>query len=442
MQDTRPTSFWFEVFGCQMNKLDAELLRAELLEHGCVEAGSPEDAGLIFFVTCSVRQHAEDRVYSRLGTLKHLKARKPDLLIGVLGCMAQKDRDEIVRRAPHVDLVCGTRDMFHLRDLIERAVASPGPLVATGDDLPPEFSRYPAHRPAKYQASVSIIRGCDNFGAYCIVPYVRGREASRPPGQIVDECRSLVDDGCREIMLLGQNVNSYGKGLQPPATFPDLLAAINDIPGLQRLRFVTSHPKDASRELFAAIGALDKVCEHIHLPPQSGSDRILKAMNRRYTSSHYRELVAMARELVVDIEFAADLIVGFPGETEEDFQQTLSLMRDVEFLNCFVFRYSPRPGTAAANQDDDVPLAVKARRNTQVLDLQQQISERKNAAMHGTTVEVLVEGPSKKNAAVLSGRTRRNHIVVFQGDAGKLTGELADVKIESSTALTLFGQLV
>jgi tRNA-2-methylthio-N6-dimethylallyladenosine synthase len=432
---------WFETFGCQMNKLDAELIRGDLLEHGYLPAERAEAADVILFTTCSVRQHAEDRVYSRLGALQRAKARRPGLIIGVLSCMAQKDRDEIVRRAPHVDLVCGTHDMFRLRELIEQVLASRRRIVATEVDHISPLLRYPARRPVRHRAYVAIMRGCDNYCSYCVVPYVRGREVSRPPAEIVDECRRLADDGCKEITLLGQNVNSYGTGLEPRVTFPDLLGLLNEVPGLERMRFVTSHPKDASRELFAAMACLDKVCEQIHLPPQSGSDRILELMHRGYTAAQYRELAAMARALVAGVEFAADFIVGFPTETEDDFEASGQLMRDVEFPNSFVFKYSPRPGTAAARLPDDVPAEVKARRNGALLALQQQISARKHAAMVGQTVEVLVDGPSKKDPARLSGRTRRNHIVVFQGDAGKLAGQLVSVRIESSTALTLFGRL-
>ena len=433
---------WFQTFGCQMNKLDAELLRGDLLTNGFIPATDINSADAILFVTCSVRQHAEDRVYSRLGALKQLKKRRPEVIIGVLGCMAQKDRDAIIRRVPHVDLVCGTRDMFRLRELIEETIATGRPIVAGDGETLPGFHRHPAYRPMRHHAYVSIMRGCDNYCAYCIVPYVRGREASRAPGDVVDECSRLVDDGCREITLLGQNVNSYGRGLDPAVTFPELLGRLNDINGPIRLRFITSHPKDATRELFAAMGSLKTVCEHIHLPPQSGSDRILKAMNRHYTSAHYRELVAMARGLVNGLEVTADLIVGFPGETDGDFECTAQLMRDVKFINSFIFKYSPRPGTAAAELPDDVAPEVKAARNHLLLELQSEISAAGNAAMIGQTVEILVEGPSKRDATRLTGRTRGNHIVVFPANGRHQAGELVGVKIVSATALTLFGQAV
>jgi len=434
---------WFQTFGCQMNKLDAELLRGDLLANGFIPATDINSADAIFFMTCSVRQHAEDRVYSRLGSLKQLKKRRPEVIVGVLGCMAQKDRYAIIRRVPHVDLVCGTRDMFRLRELIGQTIATGRPIVAGDGEAPPQFHRHLVYRQEpRHHAYVSIMRGCDNYCAYCIVPYVRGREASRKPGDIIEECRHLVDDGCKEITLLGQNVNSYGRGLKPAITFPELLGRIDGINGLSRLRFVTSHPKDATRELFAAMDSLETVCEHIHLPPQSGSDRILKAMNRHYTSEHYRELVAMARGLVNGLEVTADFIVGFPGETDGDFECTAQLMRDVKFINSFIFKYSPRPGTAAAKLPDDVTPEVKAERNHLLLELQSEISTAKNAAMVGQTVEMLVEGTSKRDATRLTGRTRGNHIVVFPANGLDLTGELVRVKIVSATALTLFGRVV
>lgn len=432
---------WFETFGCQMNKLDAELLRGDLLDDGCVVATDINSADVILYVTCSVRRHAEERVYSRLGQLKRLKNRRPEIIIGVLGCMAQKDRETVLKRAPHVDLVCGTRDMFRLRALLEDVRADGRQIVAGDGEGLPRIERHPGGRPRHHHAYVSIMRGCNNFCAYCIVPYVRGREISRPADDVVDECRRLVEDGCREITLLGQNVNSYG-GDGACVHFPALLAKLNDIRGLSRLRFVTSHPKDAGRELFEAMAELDKVCEHIHLPPQSGSDRILDAMNRRYTADGYRELAAVARELVPGLEITADIIVGFPGETDEDFRATARLMRDVEFINSFIFKYSPRPSTAAAKLHDDVPLDVKAERNHELLALQESISERRNAAMVGRSFEVLVNGPSKKDASRFSGRTRSNHIVVFPAGEADLAGELVNVTIESSTALTLFGRRV
>ena len=291
------------------------------------------------------------------------------------------------------------------------------------------------------------MRGCDNYCSYCIVPYVRGREFSRPVTDIIDEVNSLADDGCKEVTLLGQNVNSYGKGLSGNVTLATLLRKLDPIEGIERIRFVTSHPKDMTKEIIEAVGELPKVCEYLHMPAQSGSDKILKKMRRQYTSAHYRELVEMAKSLAPDIKIASDFIVGFPGETEEDFEDTVNLMKDVRYQNCFIFKYSPRTGTAATEFPDDVGEETKKRRNHILLDLQKKISTEENRKMVGKSVEVLVEGTSKSDAGRLSGRTRQNQIVVFGLPEGSnqsnvsssLPGKLAKIDIVDSTDLTLFG---
>lgn len=430
---------FIHAYGCQMNKLDAELALGALRRAGYEKAAEPGDADVILFNTCSVRAHAEQRVYSNVGKLKYLKRRKPHVVIGILGCMAQKDREKIFERLPHVGLVCGTREFPRIAELIDEARKTETHIVACAEDEIVRYQREAACRPDHFRAFVGIMRGCDNFCSYCIVPYVRGREISRPLEEIVDEARRLVEDGCREITLLGQNVTSYGKSFGQRGALAGLLAQLDKIRGLDRLRFVTSHPKDMSREILQAVRDLPSVCEYLHVPAQSGSNRILKAMSRGYTSEQYRDLVALARDLVPDIAVASDFIVGFPGETDVDFEATASLMRDLGFQTSFVFKYSPRPGTRAAGLDDNVSWAEKKRRNVALLDIQSAINQAEHEKYIGREAEVLVEGVSKRDPNRLTGRLRTNHIVVFEGDE-KLTGKTVRVRITSCTALTLAGE--
>jgi len=433
-----PNRVFIHAFGCQMNKLDAELALSALWRAGYEEAATPEEADVVLYNTCSVRAHAEERVYSNVGKLKSLKRRKPRLIIGILGCMAQKDGEKIFERLPHVDLVCGTREFPRIAELIEEARRADR-VLACSEDAAVSEAREISVRPNRRQAFLSILRGCDNYCAYCVVPAVRGPEISRPAVEVVDEAKRLADDGCREITLLGQNVNSYGKSFTPPtAALADLLARLDRIAGLARVRFVTSHPKDMSREILEAVRDLPTVCEHLHMPAQSGSDRVLAAMNRRYTASGYRDLVALARELVPGIAIASDFIVGFPGETAAEFDETAALVRDVRFQNSFVFKYSTRPGTAAAKLADDVPWEEKRRRNLALLEIQSAIQLEENRKFIGQEAEVLVEGPSHRDASRLTGRLRTNQIAVFEGPQ-TLAGELVRVRVESATPLTLAG---
>jgi len=430
---------FIHAFGCQMNKLDAELALSHLARAGYARCDSPEEADLVLYNTCSVREHAEERVYSNVGKLKFLKRRRPDVVVGILGCMAQKDQGRIFERLPHVDLVCGTREFPRIVELVEQARRRRG-VLACGEAEAVREERDVRHRAHPFQDFITIMRGCNNYCAYCIVPYVRGREVSRPMEEIVDEARRLTDDGVREITLLGQNVNSYGLSFGRPGALVELLGRVAALPGLARLRFVTSHPKDMTRDILQAMRDLPAVCEHLHMPPQSGSDRVLKAMNRRYTAAQYRNLAALARDIVPGLALAGDFIVGFPGETEAEFEETAALVRELRFQNAFVFKYSPRPGTAAARLSDDVPEAEKRRRNQVLLGIQSRVNLEENARAIGSEVEVLVEGPSPRDPRRLIGRARTNQIVVFEG-APALAGRLVRVRIESSTALTLAGRL-
>ncbi|NUN24469.1 MAG: tRNA (N6-isopentenyl adenosine(37)-C2)-methylthiotransferase MiaB [Candidatus Jettenia caeni] len=423
-----------------MNKLDAELSLGLLQEEGYRIVDNVNEADVILFNTCSVRQHAEDKVYSHLGSLKTLKKRHPDVIVGVLGCMAQKDGEAIFKRMPHVDLVCGTRMFSRLPELILKIRSHGSHVLAIDEDHIVNVKRAVTYRPNIHQAFVTVMRGCDNFCSYCIVPYVRGREVSRTITDIKEEVQALIANGCKEITLLGQNINSYGKGLQGTITLGDLLSELNDLDGLDRIKFVTSHPADMSRDIIRTISRLEKVCEHLHMPAQSGSDQILKRMRRGYTSTYYRELIQFAKELIPHLTVASDFIVGFPGETEKDFQETVRLMEDMRFQNCFIFKYSPRTGTKAAELEDDVPDEIKRARNIRLLELQKCISLEENTKMIGKRVQVLVEGASKSDANRLSGRTKQNHIVVFNSPLD-LVGKLVNVMIHEVTDLTLYGIL-
>jgi len=431
---------FFETFGCQMNKLDAELSLGLLQEDGYKIVDKVDEADVILFNTCSVRQHAEHKVYSHLGALKTLKKRHPEVIVGVLGCMAQKDGEAIFKRMPHVDLVCGTRMFSRLPEMLLKIRNHGSHVLAIDEDQIVNVKRAVTYRPNFYQAFVTVMRGCDNYCSYCIVPYVRGREISRTIADVKEEVQSLVSNGCKEVTLLGQNINSYGKGLSGNVTLGDLLTELNEIDGLERIRFVTSHPADMSRDLIRTISRLDKVCEHLHMPAQSGSEDVLKRMRRGYTAGYYRDLISYARELIPHLTVASDFIVGFPGETEEDFQETVQLMEDIRFQNCFIFKYSPRTGTKAAELKDDVPDKTKRARNMKLLELQKQISLEENKKIIGKEMQVLVEGASKSDPNRLSGRTRQNHIVVFNGSQD-LGGKLAGVVIHEVTDLTLFGKL-
>ncbi|MDO8140215.1 MAG: tRNA (N6-isopentenyl adenosine(37)-C2)-methylthiotransferase MiaB [Candidatus Brocadiales bacterium] len=431
---------FFETFGCQMNKLDAELSLGLLQEEGYKIVDKVDEADVILFNTCSVRQHAEDKVYSHLGALKILKKRHPEVIVGVLGCMAQKDGEAIFKRMPHVDLVCGTRMFSRLPEMLLKIRNHGSHVLAIDEDQIVNVKRAVTYRPNFYQAFVTVMRGCDNYCSYCIVPYVRGREISRTIADVKDEVQSLVSNGCKEVTLLGQNINSYGKNLGGNVTLGDLLSELNDVEGLDRIRFVTSHPADMSRDIIRTVSRLGKVCEYLHMPAQSGSDEVLKKMRRGYTAGYYRDLIYYARELIPRLSVASDFIVGFPGETEKDFQETVQFMEDIRFQNCFIFKYSPRTGTKAAELEDDVPDEIKRERNRKLLELQKRISLEENTKMIGKEVDVLVEGASKSDPNRLSGRTRQNHIVVFNGSQD-LVGELVDVTINEVTDLTLFGKL-
>ena len=445
-----------------MNKLDSELLANEFVGRAFELAEQADAADVLVFNTCSVRQHAENRVLNCLGRLDEQKKHRSGLVGAVVGCMAQNHGHKLLEKYPALDIVCGPGELHQLGDLIEKVRAGAGRQLAITERLrarketPTALEHLDTERPAdrnlcKAQAFVRVMRGCDKFCSYCIVPTVRGREISRPPGNIVKEIRHLVQAGCIEITLLGQTVNSYRyRDNSREVRFGELLRRTGEVQGLKRLRFVTSHPKDFTDDIFRAMAEVPAVCEYLHMPAQSGSDRILATMQRGYTSSEYLALIRRGREIVPELSLAGDFIVGFPGETDEDFQATVRLAKAVRYKNCFVFKYSPRPGTAAARRlADDVPVEVKKRRNNELLSVQEEISLQLNREFIGRTVEILVEGPSKTarkkqspNIRQLTGRTRGDHIVVFDAsdNSEDLIGRLVNVSIRDASALTLFGE--
>jgi tRNA-2-methylthio-N6-dimethylallyladenosine synthase len=455
---------YIETVGCQMNMLDSELVVATLRKQGYELADSPRAADAILYNTCSVREQAENKTYSALGRLRRLKEQFPEKVIGVLGCMAQKDQALLFERAPYVDLVVGPGQLHRVPELIERAAEGAGRQMAVSlgrADGPRETIarshesfdplRDPEMRPTPYQAYVRIQYGCDKFCTYCIVPMVRGPEQGRNPAVIEAEARLLVDQGCLEITLVGQTVNSYRHAAGERTTrLADLLERLQAIEGLRRIKFVTNYPKDMSDSLLAAVRDLSKVCPYLHVPAQSGSNSVLARMKRGYSVEEYREMHARIRGMLPAAAVASDFIVGFCGETEEDFAATVELVRECRFKNSFIFKYSPRPGTVGDRRHaDDVPHDVKQRRNNELLAVQNAISHEDNQAFIGRQVEVLVEGPSKtaqKHAeqgplVQLVGRTPCDRIVVFDGNR-RLAGQILPVVIYNVAPHTLFGAVV
>jgi tRNA-2-methylthio-N6-dimethylallyladenosine synthase len=504
---------YIETVGCQMNVLDSELVAADLLEQGYQLVDTARQADTILFNTCSVRQHAEDKIYSALGRLKQFKEQRPDIIIGVMGCMAQKDQEQIFQRAPHVDLVVGPGQLRQLPALLEqlraRCATLPTPnqpsvgarrgaieilpstlgrgaieilpstfgrgargegisagvgrilevsldrKAGSRSNVRESFQQYDPHRTVAtravpHQALVRIMFGCDKFCSYCIVPSVRGPEQSRPVDEIVEEVRRLADDGCLEVTLIGQTVNSYSDSTSGRTMrLSDLLARLHQIEGIRRLKFVTNYPRHMTDDLLMAVRDLTKVSPYLHIPAQSGSNEVLLRMKRGYSVEEYCEMLARIRETIPGAAVTSDFIVGFCGESEDDFQKTVDLVRQGRFKNSFIFKYSARPGTKAAELfDDDVPEAVKRRRNNELLAVQNAVSMEENQPFLGRTVEILVEGPSKvsrkkttdETTVQLVGRTACDRIVVIDGPR-ELTGIILPVVIEKVDAFTLFGSV-
>jgi tRNA-2-methylthio-N6-dimethylallyladenosine synthase len=407
-------TFFLKVWGCQMNAAEADRIGAQLRSLGWRPVADAADADLVFLHTCCVRQRPERKLYGFLDALRQLKREKPHLVIAVGGCMAQKEGERIFQRAPNADILVGPRRLGRLPDLVAAFQSTGEPQVdlalEDGETTLPEA-------PPALTAFVPIIEGCTNYCAYCIVPHVRGPERSRPSIEIRAEIEHLAARGCREITLLGQNVLVYGADRPGERDFPALLQFVHDVAGIERLRFTTSHPRDADERLFRAVAGLPRVCEALHLPMQAGHDDLLAAMNRRYTVADYLRKVELAREIIPDLALTTDLIAGFPGETEEQFRASLEVYRRLRFDQAFMFAYSPREGTAAAGMPNSLPVEVKHRRLGELIAMQNQISTEINQAAVGRTFEVLVEGPSARNPARLSGRTRQNKLAIFPGPA-------------------------
>lgn len=429
-------------FGCQLNVSDGEKIKGILKEIGFSFTDNPEDSDIIILNTCAVRESAEDRVFGIIGSMKKLKAEKPDLIIGVSGCMTaqEKNLERIKKSYPQVDIVLGTSAINSLPGLIYEHLNSNRFAYDISEYA--DFScRTEQVRESSFKASVPIMFGCNNFCTYCIVPYVRGRERSRNSQDIIDEVTALVNQGYKEIMLLGQNVNSYGKDLENDMTFPELLREINRIEGDFIIRFMSSHPKDATKELLDTILECEKVAKHLHLPVQSGSNSILRAMNRNYTVEKYLETVKYLRERYKDFSLTTDIIVGFPNETDEEFQDTVRLIKQVEYDNIYSFIYSKRSGTKASEINDTIPEEVKSRRMRELLEVQREISDRHYKRFVGKTMRVLADGKSRKHEGFLTGKSNEFIIAEFKGDES-LIGSFVNIKVTDSMNWAVTGEII
>lgn len=427
-------------FGCQMNEHDTEQIAGLLSAIGYVRTDAPEEADMILLNTCSIREKAEHKLYSQLGHLRPLKEQNPSMVLGVCGCVAQQEAAKIFKRVPFVDLVLGTKAIPKLPMLVQNLESRPR-VLDVSDAAWSDESDYTTMRERKFNAFITIIRGCDNYCAYCVVPYTRGREESRPSADILKEARALAADGVIEITLLGQNVSSYRDADYGKSSFPHLLRLLNDVDGLKRIRFITAHPKDLTDELIETMAELPNVCEHFHLPVQSGSSHVLRLMNRKYDRDWYLNRIAALRRAMPDIAITTDLIVGFPGEREEDFQETLSLLREVRYDAIFGFEYSNRPNAKSGNFPDQVAKELKVERLQQVFEVQRGISLEIHAGMVGKIYEVLIESANPRFPGTLTGRTRHNHAVTFSGSE-HLVGSMAFANITEAHPYRLAGELI
>jgi tRNA-2-methylthio-N6-dimethylallyladenosine synthase len=437
----RKPTFRIQNEGCQMNSLQTESVAAIMEQIGYQKIDS-ENADAVIYNTCTVRENANQKIYGHLGHLKSIKRKNPDMKIILFGCMMQEPHvvEEIRKNYPFVNLVFGTHNLHKFPELFYRTLTSDSQIIDIWKESEEIVEGMPTSRKYPFKTGVNVMFGCNNFCSYCIVPYVRGREKSREPQAIIEEIRALVDDGVKEIMLLGQNVNSYGKTLENPISFAQLLTQIEEIEGLKRIRFMTSHPKDLSDELIEVMANSKKVCHHLHLPLQSGSSRILQKMNRHYDKEKYLELVDKIRRAIPDISLTTDIIVGFPGETEEDFQETLDVVAKSGYDTAFTFIYSKRTGTPAANMPNQVPEDVIKERFNRLLTLVQENGRKESSRFTGMVKEVLVEEESKEKG-MLTGRTEHNLLVHFQGDAS-LIGQFVNVQLDTCKGFYYFGHIV
>lgn len=434
-----PRTYLTYTYGCQMNERDSETIAGILADRGLEPVTTETQADMILINTCTVRDKAEQKVFGLLGKLQKLKEERPHMILGITGCMPQQQAvaEKIKARFPFMDLIIGTHNLSQLGLYLDEIINERRQVMEIWEQRASEENEVPARRSGRFKAFVNINYGCNNFCTYCIVPYVRGREKSRRPESILAEIRGLVEEGYREITLLGQNVNSYGKDLPEGSDFASLLAMVNDVEGLWRIRFMTSHPRDVSERLIEAIASLPKVCQHVHLPLQSGSNRILAAMNRGYTREHYLNLVAKLKEAIPSLAITTDLIVGFPGETEVDFQETLTVVREVGFDSAFTFMYSPRTGTPAASMEEQVEGGVKRSRLQELLKLQNALSLERNLALVGTVQELLVEDREGERH---KGRTSGHKLVYFDSPQD-LNGKLVPVRITQAKTWNLLGEV-
>ena len=436
---------FLETFGCQMNVADTDRMELILFHSGYRRTQEKEDADLILVNTCSIREKAEQKTFSLFGGLKPLKTTNPDLILGLTGCMGQQDGEKMLKKMPYLDFVLGPDQVEGIEQAVNRVRESKKPFVWTGFDIEKKYSipEISGDLPKKPSPSsfVNIIKGCDKFCTFCIVPFTRGREKSREPEELYQEIRHLIDHGAKEIILLGQNVNSYGKrGLKNPIPFHELLYKIADIPGLERLRFTTSHPNDFTRETIRAYRDLDKLVNHLHLPIQSGNNDILKLMRRDHTVEEYQKLIDELKSEVPDISLTTDIIVGFPGETDAQFQDTLKVMERIGYSSSFMFSYSPRPGTPASEFEDSVPLETKSKRLQEIIKLQNRLTQEQVQSYKGKTVEVLIEGGSSKPGYSFKGRNPQYWRVNLKGDEKKFQpGDIVQVNIEKTSGHSLSG---
>lgn len=440
--DIIENKFYFLLtYGCQMNESDSERYAGQLESLGYRRTEDMDMADVVLLNTCCVRETAEGKILGKIGELKHVKQHNPNLIIAVTGCMAQEWQDRLFERAPHIDLVIGTHNIHKLIELIRERQATSGHYLEA-DMTMPAFHDLPTKRFQKFFAWVPIMNGCNKFCTYCIVPYVRGREVSRPIADIVREIEEIAKEGYKEITLLGQNVNSYGLDLKDGTDFSSLLQAVDRIGGIERVRYMTSHPKDMTFAMIDAIADSQKVVNHMHLPIQSGSDELLKKMNRGYTVDQYMELVEYARKRIPDLVLTTDIIVGFPGETEEMFCQTLDLLKRVQYDMAYTFIYSPRTGTPAAKMDHQIPQEEKSRRLQRLMDVQNVYSLQLNQAMEHKEYEVIVEGPTKNDENHWFGRTTGNKMIIWEHDGSAAVGDTVKVAVDKGQTWVLKGHLI
>jgi tRNA-2-methylthio-N6-dimethylallyladenosine synthase len=431
-------------YGCQMNESDTERINGQLEELGYKPAENMEDADIVIMNTCSVRQNAEEKVYGKIGEIKKLKEKNPHMLLGIAGCMAQENKGKLIERMPIIDFVMGPYHIHDLKDIITKETATGGHVVKTerNPHSVNDYSELHAVRKSKIFAWIPIMQGCNKFCTYCIVPYVRGREISRTIPDICGEIRQLAKEGYKEITLLGQNVNSYGLDFRNGTNFADLIRAIDEIDGIERVRYMTSHPRDMTFDMVDAMAASPKVVRHMHLPVQHGSNEMLRRMNRGYTIEHFKELLAYVREKMPDIAVTTDLITGFPGETEAMHEETLKLLEDLRFDSAYTFIYSPRTGTPAARMEDQIDDATKHRRLQELMDTENPISLALNKKMEGHTYEIIVEGPSKQDENHWYGRTSSNKMILFPHREGIHVGDTVKAKVDLAQTWVLKGELV